>query len=349
MKLSQESIFSASLRSFFTSAFAVIGVAVASLPFFILSSTVMDERGNEPTSLYQAVVLSDENGQREVLKSKGPFILQINIQGPIGNKKLNAEGIQQQLQEAKEGIFKNGRIRAILLNISSPGGTVHDSDSIYRSLQSFKKELQIPIFAYVDGLCASGGVYVACAADKIYSSPVSLVGSVGVIMQFMNASEAMEKLGLSSKTLIAGKEKDAMNPLRPWSPDEESHYQHLTDSFYHRFVEIVTKARPKISQDQLIDDLGAKIFNAEKALEIGLIDHAQAERQDVLRELAKEASIEGDYQVLELRTKNAWMPQWLDAKFGEESSTFSRLSAIPFGDLIESAFLQEKFLYLYRP
>lgn len=352
MKLSQESIFSASLRSFFTSAFAVLGFVLASIPFFLISSAFVDDQQGEPISHYQAHVQSNADGRRQVLDANSPYILEINIQGPIGTKKLNAETIRQQLQEAKEGNFKDGRVKAILLNISSPGGTVHDSDSIYRALMDFKTRQEIPIYAYVDGLCASGGMYIASAADKIYAHSVSLVGSIGVIMQFMNASNAMENLGLSAKTLIAGKEKDAMNPLRPWAPDEEVHYQALTNFFYQRFVHIVTKSRPQLSQEALVEDYGAKIFNAARAKEIGLIDHAEAEREDVIRDLAQEANIES-YQVIELRHKNAWMPPWLDARlFFAKKEITHRLelpSELQLENFLENTFFKEKFLYLYRP
>ena len=92
-----------------------------------------------------------------------------------------------------------------------------DADGIYRAIKHYKEQYQVPVIAYVDGLCASGGMYIACAADKIYATDVSLVGSVGVLFpSFMNFSKLLDTVGVQSLTISSCKGKDDMNPLRPW-------------------------------------------------------------------------------------------------------------------------------------
>ena len=188
-----------------------------------------------------------------VSSSTTPVILKVNVQGVIGIDDLTRHKFQELLTESREKSLKNDRVKAILLCIDSPGGTVSDADGIYNALKAYKKQFGVPVYAYVDGLCASGGMYIACAADKIYASDASLVGSIGVLFPAMfNFVKLMEKVGVDSKTLIAGKGKDEMNPFRTWKPDEGANYQKIVDDFYEIFVDVVVViARMSIAKSWL--------------------------------------------------------------------------------------------------
>jgi protease IV len=314
MKIIHESIFMNALRAFFIAFFGVLGVAVAVLAIIFAFYGVFKSTDDQTFSS-SVKLLPDADGNRKKLSSNTPILLQITIDGEIGKDKLTGKKIEEILLDSREEAFSNDRVKGIFLVINSPGGGVNDSDIIYRHLKEYKERYQIPIYAFVDGLCASGGYYIACASDKIYASDVSLIGSVGVLSwpPFMNLVDAMEKVGINSMTLSAGKGKDKMNPFRPWQEGEQDHYQTLIDFFYNQFVAVVTKDRP-IDADQLEGKLGAEVFPAPKALENGLIDESGATRSQVIRALARDAGIEGKYQVVGFDTTS-----WLKTLIKEES------------------------------
>ncbi len=306
MKVLHESVFMSSLRAFFVALFGVFGALVAiiavSLIFYgIFSAT------DEQSFSSDVKILPDANGIRKKLSSSKPILLQITIDGKIGKNKLTGKNIEQILLDSREDAFKKDRVKGILLVINSPGGGVNDSDIIYRHLKEYKARYNVPIYTFVNGLCASGGYYVACASDKIYASDVSLIGSVGVLAwpPFVNITDALEKIGVSSMTLFAGKGKEEMNPFRPWKEGEQKHYQTLIDYYYKRFVAIVTADRP-VDTEQLEEKLGAEVYPAPIAQEFGLIDISGATRAQVLTALAIEAGIDGKYQDVGFEARTWW-------------------------------------------
>ena len=135
---------------------------------------------------------------REFLHSPAPVILKIDIDGVIGIGDLTYKKIQNSLLDSREGLLAPNRVKALLLYIDSPGGSADDADDIYRAILSYKKKYQVPVYAFVDGMCASGGMYIACAADRIFSTPTSVIGSVGVLLgPTFNFSGLMERYGVS--------------------------------------------------------------------------------------------------------------------------------------------------------
>lgn len=307
MKIVHESIFMNSLRAFFVSLFGVLGVLVALIAIILALVGIAGATTEDDKLSAKVKILPDANGSRKHLGSHVPVLLQISIDGEIGKGSLTAEKIETILLDSQEDELKKGRVKGVLLVINSPGGAVNDSDIIYRHLKEYKARHDIPIFAFVDGLCASGGYYIACAADKIFASNVSLVGSIGVVSwpPFMNVYDAMEKIGVSSLTLSAGKGKDEMNPFRPWKPDEQQNYQYLIDYYYKRFVDIVQEDRPLVDKQKLVSEFGARVFPAPQAQENGLVDESGSSRAHALTALAKAAGIE-QYQVVSIETKSWW-------------------------------------------
>jgi signal peptide peptidase SppA len=332
------------MRSFFTALFALIGITVGLIPLFFLAGALNAPKDGLRSQL-TATLLPNAEGLRAPIDFNTPTILQIDIHGVIGNKKLNAKTIHEQLLESQEPPFAENNVKAILLSINSPGGTVVDSDIIYRALKNYKEKYNTPIYAYVDGICASGGVYVASAADKVYASNASLVGSVGVLLQFMNFSDMLEKIGVYSHTLTAGKGKDAMSPLRPWTEDEDKQFRKLTDHFYKQFVDIVVAARPELDKDILVNEMGAQVFSGEEATRFGLIDGSNYERSDVIEELIAAANIEGEYQVVTLQEKK-WITDFFESKSPLITGKISHDFNLPSLSLQESS---HPFLYLYQP
>lgn len=344
----RDSIIYSSFRALFVTIFTFIGIAAGFILLLlfigVFSSSSPDEK---ITYHYKEEILSNANWKREVLGSDSPVILQININGIIGTELLSAQTVKQLLIESRESSLKKDRVKGVLLHLNTPGGTVFDADSIYESLKEYKEKFKVPIYAYVDGICASGGVYVSAAADKIFASETSLIGSVGVILpSFTNFSKLLEKVGVDSITLYAGKDKDAMNPLRPWTKDEDENYKHIVDYYYNAFVNILVTNRPQMSRTKLIQDYGARIFPAKEALERGFIDVTGASRDEALKSLASELGLEEDkYQVVELESKN-WWSTFLNAKSPLITGAVNHYLKLP-SDIDPE--LQNKVLYYYQP
>lgn len=301
MELRRESIFVSGVRSFFNCFAGFLGFLLAILLLcFLIALSMSPSLSPKGTEL---TILPDANGKHAVLPESAPVILQLSIDGVIGAGELTGKLIDQILLDSREDFLKNDRVKGILLYIKTPGGTVDDADSIYRALKEYKKKYDIPVYAYVDGMCASGGMYICGAVDKIYASPTSLIGSVGVVMgPFFNVAETMQKIGMSSQTISDGKDKDILNPFRPWQPGEDASLKQISSQIYERFVNILTEARPSLDREKLIKEYGANIFLSEEAQKRGYIDVAGVNYNVALADLALAAGIseETSYQVVEL-------------------------------------------------
>ncbi|MBA3816399.1 MAG: S49 family peptidase [Parachlamydiaceae bacterium] len=345
----RESIFYASLRSFFLVLFGVAGFVVG---FLLIAAAVGSifgtvDNSQEISYKYATSIQPNANGVRKALSASAPVILKINVHGVIGAESLTQESIRQQLIESREQTLKNNRVKALLLHLETPGGTVFDADGIYRAIKAYKEEFKVPVYAYVDGLCASGGMYVAAAADKVFASDVSLIGSVGVVSPpFMNFSQLLDKIGVQSETLFEGKGKDNMNPFRPWRKDEDENLKEVINYYYNSFVDLVVANRPKLSREKLVDVYGANIYPAALAKEYGYIDENGHSYGDTLKLLAKEIGVEDDeYQVIELQSTN-----WFSELFRSEMNLFKGkvIHQVSFSPETDPK-LQNQFLYLYRP
>ncbi len=167
---------------------------------------------------------------------------------------------------------KDEDIRAVILRINSPGGSVTASDVAYRMIADYKKKRRVEVVAYLMDVAASGGYYIAVAADKVVAHPTTVTGSIGVIMLGLNFSGLMEKIGVGNATVKSGKFKDMGSPLRPWKEDERRIIQSVIDELHERFKDVVAQGRPRLGRadvDRLAD---GRIYSAKQALKEKLID-----------------------------------------------------------------------------
>lgn len=294
----------------------MIGIGVSLIPLILLLGSF---RSDQPTSpKVDAKFLPDLAGNVEPLSPSSPVILRVNIHGIIGMEGgVLADDLDLILTESRRGQFANDRVKGVLLHINTPGGTSTASNAMYQYLEEYKKQYNVPIFAYVEGLCASGGMYLGCAADKILSSDMSVIGSVGVVAgPFFNAYTLMEKIGLEAKTLTEGKDKDSLNMFRPWKSDEGASIQEILSAQYERFVDLVAQSRPRIDKEALVQTYGAQLFDAAKAQELGYIDDGNSSYKKTLQELLVAANIEEgtEYQVVEMSPKNSWFEDLFSGK-----------------------------------
>ena len=176
--------------------------------------------------------------------------------------------VQSELKKAA----KDERVKALVLRINSPAGGVTASDEVYGELVGFKREHKVPVVAALGDLAASGGYYVACAADQVVAHPTTVTGSIGVILVNLNLEGLLGKIGVRNETFKAGEHKDLLSPLRGATPEERRIVQSILDSLHARFVAVVREARPKLDTGRLAELTDGRIFDASQALAAGLVD-----------------------------------------------------------------------------
>lgn len=348
MEVMRESVFVSALRSFCRAFFSLCGFFLAlALVMFVIGLLASPYDAQENTTLK---ILPDLQGKRALVSTRAPVVLQINIHGVIGDpQKLDSTIVENILIDSRSGLLEGDRVKAILLHIDSPGGTVTDSDNIYRMIKKYKERYKTPVYAYVDGLCASGAMYIACAADQVYAAPSSVIGSVGVIAgPFFNVVEALTKFGVQSKTITEGLDKDMMSPFRTWKQGESDSIQSVIAYCYERFVTIVTDARPHLSKEKLVHVYGARIFDAPKALEYGYIDVAGADAESSLQALLLAAKIDPEkpYQVVELTPRHSILTDLVQGKSPLFSGKVNHQISLYDSKRFES---HEPCAYLYEP
>jgi protease-4 len=303
----QTSLFTSSIKSFLVGLFTTLGVGVGILGVIVMLASLssISEDKIESETYFEPTVVSNTERSRKEFSKDSPIILKVNISGVIGTEFLSMDTVRQLLVESREGVLKDSAVKAILVYINTPGGTATDSDGIYRALKDYKAQYNVPIFAYVDGACLSGGMYIASACDQVFASTVSIIGSVGTVSgPFFNVTQTMDKLGIEAKTLTQGEGKDPLNPFRPWKPDEAKEIELIMQALYDHFVEVVAQGRPKVGIEKLKSEIGAHFFPAKEALEIGLIDGQGQELEEVIKLLATKANIDPkEVQVIEMQKK----------------------------------------------
>mgnify|MGYP000420302835 FL=1 len=210
------------------------------------------------TIMYFIIVPADENLVDSNIHAN---LQKIELTGPI----LDVSKTLEDIQKAKED--KN--IKGILFVVNSPGGAVAPSVELAYAIKELK-EIK-PVVVYASGVIASGSYYASIWANKIIANPGSMVGSIGVIMQGVNAEELMQKIGVSTQTVKAGKFKESGTPTRKWFDYEEKQLQSVIDDTYNMFVSDVASARNLDVKNQTIF-ADAKIFTSKQAKEVGLVD-----------------------------------------------------------------------------
>jgi len=190
---------------------------------------------------------------------------------PKGQFMRKTPGVVQEVVSHLHLAEKDDRVKAILLKIDTPGGTTTASDMLYHEIASFKERTGKKIVVCMMNMATSGGYYVSLPADVILAHPTTITGSVGVILMRPEISGLMEKIGVGVKVNKSGMNKDMGSPFRPITPTEENLLQELADRLGQRFVNLVKQHR-RLDGQQLTRVADARIFLAEDALTMGLVD-----------------------------------------------------------------------------
>jgi protease-4 len=175
--------------------------------------------------------------------------------------------VREELQKAE----KDDRVRALIVRINSPGGTITASDVLYHELLAFKERRKVPVIAAIMDVGASGGYYAALAADSIVANPTTVTGSIGVVMVTVNAQGLLERIGVAPLAIKSGPMKDAGSPFRSLTEPERAVFQSIIDEMYGRFVGLIVKAR-KLPEDRVRAAADGRVYTAEQALRLGLVD-----------------------------------------------------------------------------
>ena len=222
------------------------------------------------------------------IAATGDFTALITINGEISSEsEANANDFKRNLNDA----YENPGTKGIILSINSPGGSPVQAgimnDEIIRLKSLYP---QIPIYAVVEDICASGAYYIAVATDSIYVDKASIVGSIGVLMDGFGFEQTINKLGIERRLMTAGKNKAALDPFSPINPEQKAHVQDLLDQVHQQFIEVVRDGRgEKLRDDSEI--FSGLFWNGEKSIKLGLSDYLGS-ADYVAREVIGHARIE---------------------------------------------------------
>lgn len=211
----------------------------------------------------------------------------IDIQGVIGSdSEVNADSVINSLQSA----YDNKHTKGVILRINSPGGSPVQAGLINDEIKRQRKlHPNIPIYAVVEDICASGGYYIAVAADKIYVDKASIVGSIGVLMDGFGFTGAMQKLGVERRLLTAGENKAILDPFSPVNPKHKEFAQQMLNQIHQQFIAVVREGRGKRLKETP-EMFSGLFWSGETSIEMGLAD-GLGSSEYVAREVIKQEKI----------------------------------------------------------
>ena len=207
-----------------------------------------------------------------------------------------------------EKVSEDSSVGGVVLRINSGGGGVAPSQEIYQAVNNLRKKRNKKVVASMGSVAASGGFYIACAADKIVANPGSLTGSIGAIMTLSNAEELLRKLGMKVLMIKSGEHKGIGSPFGSLSPEERNILQGILDDVHRQFIEAVAHGR-NMDVEAIRKLADGRIFTGNQAKELGLIDEMGGE-QEAISLAAKLAGISGKPEVIRLRRPKGWL-SWL--------------------------------------
>jgi protease-4 len=208
------------------------------------------------------VALGSMRGPEAGTPAFGPQVAIVELEGMI----LDVEDLVADLKRHRE----NPLVRAVVVRINSPGGVVGPTQEVHQALLRVR-EAKKPVVASLGAIAASGGYYIAVAADQIYANPGTLTGSIGVIMQMANFGPLLKKVGVDYVVVKAGEFKDVGNLSRPMTPEERRVLQTLLDDVHAQFIQAVADGR-KLEVGEVRRFADGRIFSGQQAKDLGMVD-----------------------------------------------------------------------------
>ncbi len=211
----------------------------------------------------------------------------IDLSGVIeAGGQVNADAVISSLNDA----YDNKGTKGIILRINSPGGSPVQAGIINDEIHRQRKlHPDIPVYAVVEDICASGGYYIAVAADKIFVDKASIVGSIGVLMDGYGFTEIMKKVGVERRLMTAGANKGMLDPFSPVNPKQQAFAQTMLDQIHQQFIRVVREGRGnRLKENE--ETFSGLFWNGEESIKLGLAD-AEGSADYVAREVIKQADI----------------------------------------------------------
>lgn len=242
---------------------------LAAMPFFWSGCAYVNlSLLSEPGPLREKVV--DGEGDARILL--------LDVTGVISEEKKRSMGLRQEtsmvddFREALRKAGKDRKIAGLVVRINSPGGTVTASDILRHEILEYKRKTGVRVVACMMDVAASGGYYVATAADEIVAHPTTITGSIGVIAMKFNVQGLLGKIGVEAEAVKSGDKKDLLSPFRPATEEETKIVQAVIDQLHGRFVDVIVEGRKPLSRDVVLKLADGRIYTASQALERRLID-----------------------------------------------------------------------------
>lgn len=290
----------------------------------------------------------------------------IDVDGVIssrGGGMFGPANLVSEIDEELKLIEHDGSVKAVVLRVNSPGGGVTASDLLYRRLSQFREKRNIPVYASMMDMAASGGYYVSMAADKVFASPTTVTGSIGVIAVFPEGESLLSKIGLNFSVIKSGDFKDIGSLFRHMKPEERELLQKVVLSMYDRFVEVVSKGRPNLTEDRIRELADGRIYTAEQAHASGLVDGIA-----YIDEVVEKVEVEAGIRHARIVTYRRWSsggaslfaqtPQqdysaggsgWLNSLRGNSPPSNTQINLLNVGDSPTRGDMHSYFHYLWVP
>ncbi|HEY4551811.1 MAG TPA: signal peptide peptidase SppA [Bacillaceae bacterium] len=267
---------------FFVSTF----INLASAMFFSDFSSVLEESFATDSTFMEEVLEPGDIDKRIAVLEVDGVIQDTGETVPLFSEGYMHRDFMKKLNQVKD----DKTVKAIVLRVNSPGGGTNESAEIHHKLVEIKKETKKPIYVSMGSMAASGGYYISAPADKIFASPETMTGSLGVIMQGVNYSELADKFGVDFVTIKSGPYKDIMSPNREMTPEERDILQSMLDNSYNEFVRVIAEGRG-MSEGEVRKLADGRIYDGRQAKELNLID-AFGYQEDVIAQLKKDHKLE---------------------------------------------------------
>ncbi|WP_428911313.1 signal peptide peptidase SppA [Niallia sp. Krafla_26] len=222
------------------------------------SNTLLTEEVIEDGNLLKKIAVLDVNGTIQDTGEATSFFSTVGY---------NHQGFLKNLNYAKN----DPSVKGIIIRVNTPGGGVVESAQIHDKIVEIQKEAKKPVYISMGSMAASGGYYISAPADKIFASPETLTGSLGVIMQGINFAGLAEKYGVKFETIKSGEYKDIMSSTREMTEEERAILQNMIDNSYVGFVKVISEGR-EIPEDQVRRIADGRIYDGRQAKELNLID-----------------------------------------------------------------------------
>ena len=244
-----------------------------------------------PSFLVTPVANSNRLEEQTLKPGKGwsaPKVALIEVEGMIANSQSGGllqatENPVSRFSQQMDRAAADEDVKAVVLRVNSPGGTVTGSDTMYGIVKRFRERTKKPVVAAAQEVSASGAYYVSLASDRIYAQPTSVIGSIGVIFSVVEFQGALSKLGINSTSIKSGTLKDMGSPFKALDDNERGVMQEMVDEYFTRFATLVRERRPNLSEaavanvaeyrkDGYTGVFSGRVYSGETAKKLGLVD-----------------------------------------------------------------------------